>query len=250
MDKGTTKMTAIRSSCAVFSAIAVFAALLLATSGAWARKPVDGKSIFEKRCSACHKLPEPDKPPPAGWVKQLDLMAPNARLKKDQKEAVLAYLLSHTRQATQDASLDEDRKLFEEKCSKCHTLDRIFLEPLNNESRRHVIARMQARSGTDWLSDADVKRILHYLDTSVTQAKNAKPLKRDTPAEDIFATRCSACHTLERIFNELDRAKDGANVGWSHIVSRMRGKAPQWISEDEAKEVLHYLQSNTPGPQK
>ena len=203
--------------------------------------PADGKSLFEKRCSACHKLPDPGQPPPKGWAEQLELMAPLARLKTDQKQSVLEYLQSHSQQAAMDAALDEDRAFFEDKCGRCHTTTRVLLSPLEGESLRHVVNRMQSRSGTDWLSDQDVERVLAYLETAPHETASTAPLSGDATPADIFSARCSACHTLERIVLQLGDNSTVADF-WSHTVSRMRGKAPQWMSETEAGEILEYLQ--------
>lgn len=202
----------------------------------------NGQGLFEKRCAACHKLPDPGQPPAQGWSEQLNLMAPLARLKKEQKQAVLDYLMSHSQEAAMLASLDEDRELFEEKCARCHTTARILLSPLEGESLRHVVNRMQSRSGTDWLSDQDVEQVLAYLEKVSREARRPDSLNGDSTASEIFATRCSECHTLERVFKKVG---DDANPSefWSHTVSRMRGKAPQWLSESEADEILRYLQS-------
>ena len=214
--------------------------ILLAHATAWAA-PADGQNLFEKRCSACHKLPDPDQPPPQGWAEQLNLMAPLARLKPTQKQSILDYLQTHSQQASMDAALDEDRVLFDDKCGHCHTLDRVLLSPLRGESLSHVINRMQSRSGTDWLSDQDVERVLSYLDTVPRGTTSTAPLSTDATPADIFSARCSACHTLERIFQKLGENSNAADF-WSHTVSRMRGKAPQWMSETEAGEILKYLQ--------
>lgn len=216
---------------------------LALTSIAWTAEPA-GQSLFEKRCVACHKLPDPGQAPSVGWEQQLELMAPLARLKKGQKQEVLDYLLSHTRDAAMNASLDEDRMLFEEKCSLCHSLDRIFLEPLEGEDLQHVVSRMQSRSGTDWLSDQEVERVLAYL-AGAPRDIPSTPFGDDASPAQIFAARCSACHSLERIFANLDEGADPAEF-WSHTVSRMRGKSPQWMSESEAGEILAYLQSVVP----
>ncbi len=218
--------------------------LLALSAAAWSADPAVGQGLFEKRCVACHKLPDPGQPPSNGWAQQLDLMAPLARLKKGQKEEVLGYLLSHTRDAAMTAALDEDRMLFEEKCSLCHSLDRIFLQPLEGEDLQHVVSRMQSRSGTDWLSDQEVERVLAYLSEAREPPPSVSLDHGETPVQ-IFAVRCSACHTLERIFANLDEAEDPAEF-WSHTVSRMRGKSPQWMSESEASEILAYLQSVVP----
>ncbi len=211
---------------------------------AWAAT-VDGQGLFEKRCSACHKLPDPGQPPPQGWAEQLDLMAPLARLKTDQKQSVLDYLQTHSKQASMKAALDEDREFFEEKCGQCHTTNRILLSELHGDSLRHVVSRMQSRSGTDWLSDEDVQRVLDYLESESREASATAQLNNDATSADIFAARCSACHTLERVFKNLDEKSDPADF-WSHTVSRMRGKAPQWMSDVEADEILEFLLNSWP----
>ncbi|MCH7503906.1 MAG: c-type cytochrome [Proteobacteria bacterium] len=224
----------------VFQGVAVSMSLARADAG-------DGQNLFEKRCTACHKLPDPDQPPSKGWVEQLDLMAPLARLKKDQKQSVLDYLMSHSQQASMTAALDEDRIVFETKCSRCHTVDRVLLSPLRGESLRHVVNRMQSRSGTDWLSDRDVERVLSYLGTISHDTKSTAATNDGTAPAEIFAVRCSGCHTLERVFLNLSKAENVEDF-WSHTVSRMRGKAPQWMSEADAAEILDYLRSLSPVP--
>ena len=198
----------------------IFQGVTAAISIAWAAEP-DGQSLFEKRCSACHKLPDPNQPPPLGWEQQLESMGPLARLKGDKKQAVLDFLMSHSQDAAIKASLDDDQRFFEDKCSRCHTLDRVLHSPLQGDSLRHVVNRMQSRSGTDWLSDQDVERVLAYLDTMPRQAAQPAPLDGDPSAADIFDVRCSACHTLERIFQKLGDDTEGPTP-WSHTLSRMR----------------------------
>jgi len=221
--------------------ILIIQGIAVAQATVWAA-PADGQSLFEKRCSACHKLPDPGRPPPQGWAEQLELMAPLARLKTDQKRSVLDYLQTHSQQASMDAALEEDRAFFEEKCSRCHTTDRVLLSPLRGEALSHVINRMQSRSGTDWLSDQEVERVLSYLAIAPRDTASTAPLSNDAAPADIFSARCSACHTLERIFQKLGDNSNTADF-WSHTVSRMRGKAPQWMTETEAGEILEYLRS-------
>ena len=204
----------------------------------------EGEALFTKRCGTCHKLPDPNHSPKEGWAKRLDMMAPMAGLKKEQKKDVLEYLVYHSRDMEQETALAEDRAFFETKCSYCHGLDRVFLIPFNEQSRRHMIERMQNRAGSDWLSDADAERILSYLATATPQVQPPERLDGNN-GKDILKARCTACHTLERIFVELDEYPADADL-WPHIVGRMRGKAPQWISEAEAKSIIEYLQTLEP----
>ena len=226
--------------------VVFYVALTLASVPAWSQLD-EGQALFEVRCAACHDLPNPAEAPPEGWPERLELMAPLARLKSDQQQDVLAYLLEHTQLAVNTAALEEDRSFFEEKCSRCHSLDRIFLEPLTDESRGHVVARMQARSGTDWLSDEDVERVLNYLTVAAPEIRPPEPLSADASASEIFEVRCTGCHTLERIFTRSVDSQNG-RLAWDHVVGRMRAKAPQWMTDTEAQRILEYLQDTISVP--
>ena len=204
----------------------------------------EGEALFAKRCGTCHKLPDPNHPPKEGWARRLDMMAPMAGLKKEQKQDVLEYLVYHSKNVEKEAALAEDRTFFETKCSYCHSVDRVFLMPFNDENRRHVVERMQNRAGSDWISDADAERILSYLATATVEVQAPERLNGRS-GQEILRARCTACHTLERIFLELDEHPSDSEL-WTHIVSRMRGKAPQWISEAEAKSIIEYLQTLEP----
>lgn len=87
--------------------------------------------------------------------------------------------------------------------------------------------------------------MLSYLGTISHDTKSTAATNGGTAPAEIFAVRCSACHTLERVFLNLSKAENVADF-WSHTVSRMRGKAPQWMSEADAAEILDYLRSLSP----
>jgi mono/diheme cytochrome c family protein len=201
-----------------------------------------GKAVFEERCKSCHDLPDPNKPPEMGWEERLKLMAKVAKLTPEQKAEVLSYLQSHTSKAESTMSLAQEGRLFEEKCSRCHTLDRIFLIPLNDESRKHILKRMRSKA-PGWISDSDADLILDYLSKAPRVERDKKAKNK---VDEIFIERCSACHSLDRVYDKL---KDDDNPpSWAHIVQRMQSKAPQWLSEDEANKVVEYLRSLNPVP--
>lgn len=201
-----------------------------------------GESVFRKQCSQCHALPDTKKLTAEGWVKQLNLMAPMAGLNKKQQAKVLGFLQSHSRQATRVVSMASDKRLFEQKCTLCHSTIRILLEPLTPKSRHHIVLRMQQRAPAGWISTAEVNRILKYLEKGAPGIKKPvrKPINGD--AKVVFQKRCSVCHSLERVYRKLGQSK-GKDKGkaWMHIVTRMRGKSPQWISKAEANQILKYL---------
>ena len=195
-----------------------------------------GKAVFEERCHRGHDLPDPGKPPEMGWEKRLKLMAKLSKLTPDQKTEVLSYLQSHTKKAEKTISLADEQRLFEQKCSLCHTLDRVLLEPLNDKARLHIIKRMQGKMPC-WITEEESKQVMDYL----SKAPKVERVKKtsNVPAE-IFQERCSACHTLERVYNKINNDKAPS---WMHIVQRMQKKAPQWLSKDDAQLVIEYLKS-------
>lgn len=202
---------------------------------------MSGEELFKKRCSLCHSLPDPAQIPPDGWEKRLNMMAPLARLKKNQKAEVLQYLQDHARAEVLEAVAMNDRALVEEKCSTCHSLGRVVLESFDGNAGRHVLDRMQSYAGTDYLSDDELKRILGYLQNGKDLAMLSSPEQDATPTQ-VFRIRCSACHTLERVI-ALIGANKTSESSWVHIVSRMQAKAPEWISPEESELLLAYIQS-------
>jgi mono/diheme cytochrome c family protein len=229
---------------------ALFVATAWVTSSLATSVHADGAAVFEKNCATCHELPNPDKPPSEGWAKRLDLMAPMAGLDDAQKQEVLAYLQSHSKAATQTVVMAEDRKLFEQKCSLCHTPDRVLDKPLTADSRRHIVMRMQERA-PGWITPDDAEKILAYI--SQAPEKTGKPGKtkfhQDESADKLeprmlFHKRCSACHTLERVYLNVEKGADAE--AWNHIVQRMESKDPSWLSDEEAQKILTYLRTLKP----
>jgi len=201
-----------------------------------AMSEVSGKQLFESRCQKCHDLPNPDTTPAMGWEKRLKLMGKLAKLSPQEKAEVLDYLQGHTKKAAKTVTLAEERRLFEQKCSLCHTLDRVYLTPLTDETRQHIVKRMKGKI-PGWISDTEASLIVDYLSKA---PKVERSKKSKGKANDIFVERCSACHSLERVYAKMKNDKVPA---WTHIIQRMQKKAPQWLNSDEARLVVEYLQS-------
>lgn len=226
--------------------LAVGCVLLAAVSAASHAQEPPGKATFEQRCKQCHALPDPKKLTDEQWVVRLDLMAPMAGLRPGEKSDVLQFLQSHNEAAVTVASMAREKRLFEEKCGLCHTTDRVFLVKLTTETRKHVIDEMRERA-PDWISEKEAHEIVEYLVHGAPEAK--KPVRKEVKGGSAvaFRERCSACHTLERVYLELEKSKDGNKAPtWLHIVKRMREKAPEWIDEKEAREIVTYLKTLKP----
>lgn len=216
--------------------------LVLAPLAAGAADPaaITGEKVFKSQCGQCHALPDPEKLTAEQWVLRIEEMAPMAGLKSGEKTEVLGFLQGHSRKVVKIMSMAEEKRLFEQKCGLCHTPDRVFLEPLSGESLRHVVLRMRERA-PGWISAEELQEIMEYLSHGAPESK--RPEKKPVAgSEALFRDRCSTCHTLERVYLELEEAK-GKAPPWLHVVKRMQEKAPQWITPGEAGEIVKYLQT-------
>jgi len=77
---------------------------------------------------------------------------------------------------------------------------------------------------------------LVYASNAIAQEEHTEEDKQQYAREvdQVFEGKCTACH--ERTVIDLE-SKSVSMRGWMHIVERMRKKAPEWISEDEAQLI-------------
>ena len=52
----------------------------------------EGKMLYETNCNKCHELQNPGKFNEKEWTKNLDWMAPKAKITDEQKATIFAYL--------------------------------------------------------------------------------------------------------------------------------------------------------------
>ncbi len=199
----------------------------------------DGQKLYEARCQKCHELAQPKDYTGAEWGKLMERMAGRFAIKPDEREKILAFLVSHSKDKAVAAVISAEQQLFEAKCSRCHTLDRIYREKLTPQGRAHIAFRMREKDPT-WISENEAKQIADFL-AKLQLPERVEPVARQDAAT-LFDVKCGACHTLERVFAKAPTAKE-----WKHIVSRMREKSPEWIKPEEADLILGYL-SKIPRP--
>ncbi|MBI1864554.1 MAG: hypothetical protein HYR98_02270, partial [Nitrospirae bacterium] len=194
-----------------------------------------GERLYKERCSMCHALPKPGEKTEKQWPKIIEQMAANAQLNAREKESVLKYLVEHARHETVEARMAEERKLFETKCSLCHSIDRIYVLKLTPEVMDHIVNRMRLRA-PDWITPEQARKILEYMKVDPHERRQRKEVK-EGPAV-LVRERCSACHELERVY--LEAEKPGTK-DWMHIVKEMQEKAPEWITKEEADHIVGFL---------
>ena len=158
---------------------------------------------------------------------------------------LLAMPLSALAETQGKSATSEEERFFQEKCGECHPAERVFLVELNQEQRRHVVAKMRERweGGAYWLSEADIERLLTYIEERTASGEVVQADKIESP-KLLFRERCTGCHELDRIYEQVKKERDSSSA-WLHVVTRMRAKAPEWIDEKEAQQIVDYLRVRT-----
>lgn len=158
---------------------------------------------------------------------------------------LLAIPLSALAETRGKPATSEEERFFEEKCGECHPAERVFLVELNQEQRRHVVAKMRERweGGAYWLSEADIERLLTYIEERTASGEVVQADEIESP-KLLFRERCTGCHELDRIYEQVKRERDSSSA-WLHVVTRMRAKAPEWIDEKETQQIVDYLRVRT-----
>lgn len=136
--------------------------------------------------------------------------------------------------------LDETlgRQVVNQRCSKCHTLERVFRSVKSEAGWAATINRMAVLDAPN-ISSFDIKQAIHFL----TQRR--KPLKGGDTAglnqlfgKTVLETKCVSCHTRERIVKaDKDREK------WEKTILRMikHSKDPAYLTDDEKDALLEHL---------
>jgi len=111
------------------------------------------------------------------------------KLFPEQKTDVLSYLQSHSKSAEKIIFLADERRLFEQKLSQRHILDRIFIKPLTNATGQHIVKRMRDKNQKGISEEASIQ-IIDYL-------SKAPKMQREKKAKDDAEKNLS--RTLQRV---------------------------------------------------
>lgn len=124
------------------------------------------------------------------------------------------------------------RKVVQQKCSTCHSLERVYAYSKTEEGWRDYVSRMRAKDPTI-LNEREALEALGYL---------MKNLGIDESKMDIqigmriILEKCHRCHTLERVFTA--KMTQGE---WAQTVEKMRSFDPNLLTDSEARQVNYYL---------
>ena len=140
--------------------------------------------LMQKRCSKCHNLDRvvgarKDAP---GWMRTVERMRalPEADISEAEAQMIVSYLVSQNpvQNFGSAAKMEVARALVDQRCARCHSLDRVYKTVQTPEKWRETVNRMvQYASGSvGAFQPGEDEQIVAYL--SATQTPEAANLKK------------------------------------------------------------------------
>ena len=136
--------------------------------------------------------------------------------------------------------LDENlgRQVVNQRCNKCHTLERVYRAVKSEEGWTSTINRMASLDAPN-ISAFDIKQAIHFLTNRQKILKDKDENKlNEAFGKTIMETKCTSCHSLERIV----QARKGKEK-WESTVSRMIKYSgnPEYLTKKGREELIEYL---------
>ncbi|MCW5211967.1 hypothetical protein VU04_03545 [Desulfobulbus sp. TB] len=133
------------------------------------------------------------------------------------------------------------QKITNRKCSKCHSLERVYQSYKSDIAWTYTIHKM-AELDYPNITKFDIKQIVGYLvqQQQKRQGEEEEKLRMEI-GRSLVKQKCSLCHNLERIFGAKKNQQE-----WTDTVSRMtrtNGDA-DYLSEQEAESIVYFLTNN------
>ncbi|MDR4504061.1 MAG: hypothetical protein MRK01_04610 [Candidatus Scalindua sp.] len=126
--------------------------------------------------------------------------------------------------------------LYESKCSKCHTLERVFAEPKSEEEWRACINRMMEKSPL-WIAPDEGKQIMaEIMGQKAGTVASLPERKQYDDARLLFIDRCTICHSVNRIISV-----NKTNEEWKETVQRMCDNAPDLFLDGDLPVITEFL---------
>uniref|UniRef100_UPI004057115C hypothetical protein n=1 Tax=Candidatus Electrothrix sp. TaxID=2170559 RepID=UPI004057115C len=130
------------------------------------------------------------------------------------------------------------QKITNRKCSKCHSLERVYQSYKSDVAWSETINKM-AELDYPNITNFDVQQIVGYL---IQQQQKRQGEEQDKLRMEIGRSlvnkKCSHCHNLDRVFGAKKKEHE-----WTETVSRMTitNGDDDFLSEQEAEDIVYFL---------
>ncbi len=130
------------------------------------------------------------------------------------------------------------QKITNRKCSKCHSLERVYQNYKSDIAWTETIHKM-AELDYPNITNFDVNQIVGYLvQQQYKRQGEEKDKLRMEIGRSLVSKKCSICHNLDRIFGVKKREQE-----WAETISRMlvTNADGDFLSEQEAEDIIYFL---------
>jgi ferredoxin-NADP reductase len=132
--------------------------------------------LMQRRCSKCHNLDRVvgARKDTQGWVETVNRMRAmtGAGISQGEAQTIISYLASQNQPKGSDAAvhLEIARALVDQRCGRCHSLDRVYQTMDDPAEWREIVMRMAgyAEGSTGAIRPGEEQRIIEYLSTTQT----------------------------------------------------------------------------------
>ena len=139
--------------------------------------------------------------------------------------------------ATETVDNENRSLLVDTKCSKCHTLNRVFIHARTEEEWHTVIGEMMVKI-PGWIGPEDAEQIFSEIITNRQERVKEITAERKEYADNrlLFLDRCVMCHPVNRILKDSRTSEE-----WKETVERMRSEAGEYITKEDANRIAAFL---------
>jgi ferredoxin-NADP reductase len=147
--------------------------------------------LMQKRCSKCHNLDRVvgARKDAQGWIATVGRMQalPASGISNADAQAIMSFLASQNRPEGSEATarLAVGRALVDQRCGRCHNLDRVYTTVQTPAEWRDTVTQMvaYAAGSANALQPGEDQQIIEYLSaTQTTEAVNERKTQADAAA--------------------------------------------------------------------
>ena len=214
-----------------------------------------GRKLLEVKCQKCHTLERvfTSVKTEDQWTKTVNQMVFRDPSIEDDEAAQIIFYLANSRSVleTKRAMMLAGMTLTDQKCGRCHMLERVYLKKRTETAWSGIVDDMAAIEPA-WISADEAKTIKEYLyaahSAEEVRAVRLAVLKEEpaalpplmaAPTHDFFLAKCTVCHTPDRIFRKAESFM-GNREKWETVVERMLENGAE-LDDREKEMILSYL---------
>ncbi len=222
-----------------------------------------GRKLLEVRCQKCHTLERvfTSVKTEEQWTKTVNQMVLRDPTIEDNEAAQIIFYLSNSRSvlATERGMVVAGMALTDQKCGRCHMLERVYLKKRTKDQWSGIVDLMAAIEPA-WISKEEAGTIKQYLYAAhsaeevrifrpavLKEEPTMPPAALPVPSEDYFLTTCAVCHTPDRIYRKAEMLK-GNRGKWRTLVEEMIENGAV-LDAREKEMILNYLVRLKPATQ-